>query len=219
MSDRTPLHDFESFGLSNKQAAFVREYVLDFNATGAAIRAGYAEPSARIAGANNLTNESVRAAIRQATAKYADQYVISRERVLAELAFMGFANLQDFYVDGVIDLSKLTRQQWAAVQEITIDTVQNSRNPERRDDKITRTRVKLFDKKSALIELGRMMGWVDDKGQPTKAAEPGSEDYKAVRQAALLELSELAKPIVPVVLDQFEGQEPVRRAPETRKDK
>lgn len=51
--------------LSLKQQAFINEYVIDKNATQAAIRAGYARPSARVQGARLLAHPEVRAAIDQ----------------------------------------------------------------------------------------------------------------------------------------------------------
>ena len=48
---------------SDKQLAFVREYVKDFNATQAAMRAGYSEHSARTIGTENLSKPTIAAAI------------------------------------------------------------------------------------------------------------------------------------------------------------
>ncbi len=45
--------------LTNKQAAFCREYLIDSNATQAAIRAGYAKGSAEVTGCNLLRNTKV----------------------------------------------------------------------------------------------------------------------------------------------------------------
>jgi phage terminase small subunit len=45
--------------LSHKQKAFVQEFVLDFNATQAAIRAGYSERSAEVTGFRLLRNAKV----------------------------------------------------------------------------------------------------------------------------------------------------------------
>lgn len=45
--------------LTDKQEAFCREYIIDFNATQAAIRAGYSENSARSVGSENLTKPDI----------------------------------------------------------------------------------------------------------------------------------------------------------------
>ena len=52
-------------GLSNKQQAFVTEYLRDFNATQAAIRAGYSENAARGQGSRLLANADISAAINE----------------------------------------------------------------------------------------------------------------------------------------------------------
>lgn len=49
--------------LTDKQRAFIDEYMIDMNATRAAIRAGYAENSARSIGYENLTKPDIRQAI------------------------------------------------------------------------------------------------------------------------------------------------------------
>lgn len=51
--------------MTDKQAAFVREYVKDFNATQAAIRAGYAPDSARQQASENLSKHDIQEAITQ----------------------------------------------------------------------------------------------------------------------------------------------------------
>lgn len=49
--------------LTAKQARFVTEYLVDLNATQAAIRAGYSPKTARVIGAENLTKPDVAAAV------------------------------------------------------------------------------------------------------------------------------------------------------------
>lgn len=53
-------------GLTPKQAAFVQEYLIDLNATQAAIRAGYSERSAKEQAARLLTNDNVKDAVERA---------------------------------------------------------------------------------------------------------------------------------------------------------
>ena len=49
--------------LTNKQKRFVQEYVIDFNATQAAIRSGYSQRSANNIGATNLAKPNIQKAI------------------------------------------------------------------------------------------------------------------------------------------------------------
>ena len=53
-------------GLMPMQALFAQEYVVDFNATKAAIRAGYSEKTARSQGQRLLTNVDIQAAVSEA---------------------------------------------------------------------------------------------------------------------------------------------------------
>jgi phage terminase small subunit len=49
--------------LTLKQERFINEYLIDLNATQAAIRAGYSEKTARSTGAENLTKPDIAAAV------------------------------------------------------------------------------------------------------------------------------------------------------------
>lgn len=51
--------------LTTKQETFVREYLIDLNATQAAIRAGYSERSARVNGPRMLSNADVSARVKE----------------------------------------------------------------------------------------------------------------------------------------------------------
>ena len=51
--------------LTAKQEQFIQEYLIDFNATQAAERAGYSKKTARAIGAENLTKPEIQAAIQE----------------------------------------------------------------------------------------------------------------------------------------------------------
>lgn len=78
--------------LTEKQAAFVREYLIDLNATQAAIRAGYSERSANNIGPENLLKPSIQEALakgieeRAARTRLTQDEVIEGLRDAAELA-------------------------------------------------------------------------------------------------------------------------------------
>ena len=71
--------------LTAKQAAFVQEYLVDLNATGAARRAGYSEKTAQVIGAENLTKPIVSEAIERALAERAARTELSADEVVAGL--------------------------------------------------------------------------------------------------------------------------------------
>lgn len=76
--------------LTPKQEQFVREYLIDLNATQAAIRAGYSEKNADKIGPELLGHSRVRAEIEQAMQKRSQKTNITAERVLKEMERMAF---------------------------------------------------------------------------------------------------------------------------------
>ncbi len=69
--------------LTAKQERFVAEYLVDLNATQAAIRAGYSEKSATAEGSRLLVNTKVAAAVAAAQAKRSERTEITQDYVLA----------------------------------------------------------------------------------------------------------------------------------------
>lgn len=76
--------------LTPKQEAFVREYLIDLNATQAAIRAGYSKRTAHATGHENLRKPEIATAIqeamnaRAASTEITAEYVLSGIREVAE---------------------------------------------------------------------------------------------------------------------------------------
>ncbi len=69
--------------LTPKQQRFVSEYLIDLNATQAAIRAGYAKSGASVEGTRLLANAKVAAAVAAAQAKRSERTEITQDYVLA----------------------------------------------------------------------------------------------------------------------------------------
>ncbi|HMN92222.1 MAG TPA: terminase small subunit [Hydrogenophaga sp.] len=76
--------------MSPKQEAFVREYLVDLNATQAAIRAGYSKKTAGSIGEENLRKPEIRSAVDAALAVVAKRVGVTAERVLRERARIAF---------------------------------------------------------------------------------------------------------------------------------
>lgn len=70
--------------LTPKQEAFVREYLVDLNATQAAVRAGYSKKTAYSVGHENLTKPEIQAAISSAKEARAERVDITADMVLAQ---------------------------------------------------------------------------------------------------------------------------------------
>lgn len=71
--------------LTAKQEAFVREYMVDLNATQAAIRAGYSEKTSRSIGQENLTKPVILARIQALQAERAKKLELDADWVLRRL--------------------------------------------------------------------------------------------------------------------------------------
>lgn len=71
--------------LTDKQAAFVQQYLVDLNATQAAIRAGYSERTANAQAGRLLANVGIREAIEKAQAKRAQRVEVTQDYVLSNL--------------------------------------------------------------------------------------------------------------------------------------
>lgn len=77
--------------LTDKQRRFIDEYFVDFNATGAAIRAGYSERSAYSIGWENLRKPEIQEAIAR---RFAESHMTGEE-ALMRLAAQARGSLED----------------------------------------------------------------------------------------------------------------------------
>lgn len=71
--------------LTDKQKRFIEEYLIDLNATQAAIRAGYSEDTAKEIGYENLTKPHVQEAIQQAKNQRSERLQVSQDDVIRML--------------------------------------------------------------------------------------------------------------------------------------
>lgn len=174
--------------LNAKQARFVREYLIDLNATQAAIRSGYSEQTAYSQGQRLLNHVEVASGIEAGMAKRAARTEVTADRVLSELAKIAFASLGDvtdwgtkevaFGFDG--DGKKLAPEdigEAALVRYVEAPFV----TPINRDalpadvkaavSEVALTkdgfRIKMHDKLGALTQIGRHLGMFKDKVEHT----------------------------------------------------
>jgi phage terminase small subunit len=149
-----------------RKALFVEHYVVHRNATQAAVHAGFSPRTAKQQGSRLLTKVDVQEAI--ARAERANRLVaevqdipVTRERIIAELARIGFANLFDFGAvddDGqfAIDLAAVARDQAAGLIEMKVsERVREVDGTASRECEIT---LRLGQKLAALVCLGNAIG-------------------------------------------------------------
>ena len=156
--------------LTPKQSRFIREFLVDLNATQAAIRAGYSRKSARVTGAETLTKPAVEKAIAAARAKVEAKLECTADDIAREMHRLGFANMLDYMQPGAdgdphLDFSKLTRDQAAALTEVTVEDFKDGRGEEQRD--VRRVKFKLADKRAALVDLSKLLGYMRERHEHT----------------------------------------------------
>jgi phage terminase small subunit len=83
--------------LTPKQQRFVAEYLVDLNATQAAIRAGYSPNGANVLACRLLTKANVAAAIQAGAARRLAKADLTADRTLEELAGVAFSNVQRLF--------------------------------------------------------------------------------------------------------------------------
>jgi phage terminase small subunit len=151
--------------LTDRQKRFVEEYMVDLNATAAAVRAGYKHQDRSF---NKLLRHAqVRAAVDEALAQKRRAAGVEAADVVAELSRIAFANLLDFVSfddkgTPQIDLESVTRDAGAAIQRLTIDY---HAGPEG-ERKVRRIRIGLADKNAALRQLTDHLGFLREPEQP-----------------------------------------------------
>lgn len=144
--------------MTKKQKRFVEEYLIDLNATQAAIRAGYSPETAGSIGAENLKKPEIKSRIDKAMAERSRRTGINQDRVLQELARIGFAKITDVVDPETAEIrTDASDDDLACIQSIKIKP--NEFGTERE--------VKLYDKKSALVDLGKHLGLFKDKVELT----------------------------------------------------
>jgi phage terminase small subunit len=141
--------------LTAKQAQFVKEYLIDLNATQAAIRAGYSESTAGSQGQRMLTNVEIQAAIQEAMNKRATRTEVTADRVIEQLAKIAFHDLKHVVTwdeRGRIKIRPSDEVDGTILQEIS-ETISDSGMSKK---------VKLNDRMRALELLGKHLALFSD---------------------------------------------------------
>ena len=138
--------------LSNpKYEAFCQEYMKDLNGAQAAIRAGYSEKGANVKGAQLLAIVSISERIKELMQDRQQRTQVTADMVIAELAKIGFHNVQDFVNGGnsILELKHLDANKTAAVSSVKTTL---------KADGDLVSEVKFHDKVAALEKLGKHLG-------------------------------------------------------------
>jgi phage terminase small subunit len=148
--------------LNARQLRFVDEYLIDLNATQAAIRAGYSAKTAGQIGSRLLKDVEIMLIIETKRAQLTANAGLSQERVVGELVKIGFSDMSQFAAwgpDGVTmrDSAALPAGATACIAEVS-ETITEAGGTKR---------FKLHDKVQALITLGKHLGLFPDRHELT----------------------------------------------------
>lgn len=144
--------------MTEKQKRFVEEYLIDLNATQAAIRAGYSPRNADKIGSELLGKTRVFDAIQDAMAERSKRVGINQDRILMELAKIALVNPKD-----VVDFNNATILEDATPDDLAaVASVKVKRFPTKNGEGIERE-IKFYDKTKAIDLAGRHLGMFKDK--------------------------------------------------------
>ena len=152
--------DTQEILLTAKQERFCYEYCLDFNATQAAIRAGYSKQAARAIASENLSKPNIQEKIKELQDNLSETAGISRLRVLKEhmkLAFSSIAHLHNTWIQRK-EFDELSEDQKACISEISTQ-IRTIKLGENESADVEFIKIKLFDKQKSLEAISRMLGF------------------------------------------------------------
>ena len=147
--------------LTEKQKLFVQEYLIDLNATQAAIRAGYKatkKNTFEVIGYQLLQKTSVSEQIQLAMAERSRRTGINQDRVIQELARIAFVNPQNVINSEDASVrADASEDDLACIQSVKVKTMDGDKGSS------VEREVRLADKMRALELLGKHLGMFKDK--------------------------------------------------------
>ena len=168
--------------LTDKQKMFCEEYLIDFNSTQAAIRAGYSEKTARAIGCENLTKLDIQDYLTKLKAERAERVRISQDDVVRELSHIAFDDIKN-YLKFKTEKVKVDEVDGKPIYDYkTIVDVKDSQTIDTRNIQEVAIapngafKFKLYGKDDALVNLGRHLGIFNDKLNLT--GEEGASEIK-----------------------------------------
>lgn len=138
--------------LTPKQELFVNEYLIDFNATAAAERAGYNKKSAYSQGQRLLKNVEIQSTMQQRMNERSKRTEITQDMVLKELAHIAFDDIKNylnFYTDTEGNVRTIVKDS------TTIDTRAIQEVSQGKDGQF---KFKMYCKDNALLQVGKHLG-------------------------------------------------------------
>ena len=148
--------------LNARQLRFIDEYLVDLNATQAAIRAGYSKRSAAEQGYDLLRHPHISLALEAKRKELAVRTGITRERILEEMAAIAFADARKLFAPdgGMVPISQLDDETARALSSIEVTSFTP---PGEGSQPEWTKKVRFWDKPKALEALLKHLGMDGDK--------------------------------------------------------
>lgn len=143
--------------LTKKQKTFVEEYLIDLNATQAAIRAGYSVDTAAVIGCENLMKPNIQQEIAKAMAERSKRTGVNQDRIVLELARLAFVNMTDVVDDKGKIKDTATEDDLSCIESIKY------KHSDSETGYSVEREVKIGSKLKALELLGKHLGMWNDK--------------------------------------------------------
>jgi len=148
--------------LTPKQERFVHEYLIDCNATKAAIRAGYKEKTAFAIGHENLRKPKIAELLQQKMDERSARTQIAADNVLRELARLAFSDVRKFFDENgnLKPISELDDDAAACLAGFDVSTSSSGSGEDKEIETIKK--IKIWDKSRNLELLARHLGLLRD---------------------------------------------------------
>lgn len=154
--------------MTDKETRFVDEYLIDLNATQAAIRAGYSENAARQIGSETLSKPYIQEAIQAKQKVISERNEVTIDSLISELKSMAFVNTGDFFNEGweAKDVTELTEAQKRAIQSVKKTKVRFGGEGESERETFE---FRLHSKLDAIEKLAKHIGFYEKDNSQTRA--------------------------------------------------
>lgn len=150
---------YQKTELNPKQISFCEQYIIDFNGTQAAIRAGYSAKTANAQSTRLLTNVYIQQYISGLQKKASERNEISVDRIINEYAKIAFSDMKNYMDENnkIKDINTLDSNISGAVSEIQTERRMFNEEP------TEFVKFKLHSKTHALDMLGKHLGMFNDE--------------------------------------------------------
>jgi phage terminase small subunit len=162
-------------GLSPKQTRFIEEYLVDLNASQAALRAGYSAQTAFRSGVENLQKPAIKSALAEAQARRAERVGITQAQMLAEWGLVSFSDVRHYVIDNQGNVQLAEGAPDCAMRAIS--SIKKKTIPLGEGKVAYETEIRLWNKPAALKMAGEHLGMFEENKKKAGAAQATNDSF------------------------------------------